>query len=206
MNALSIYEKLKNRHPSILGHDKLPKYSILLPLVEVHHETHLLFEVRAMSLRRQPGEICFPGGKMDKSDKDQLQCAIRETSEELGIQESNIVDLIPLDIFLSQTGNIIYPFVGKIKDVEEIKPNDSEVDEMFTIPLSFFLETKPEIHRVHLVVQPEDGFPYDLISGGENYPWQKRTMDQYFYQYNEKVIWGMTARILSHFIELLERK
>lgn len=203
MNAASIYKKLKDRKPSILGHEKLQKYAVLLPLVDINNETHVLFEVRAMSLRRQPGEICFPGGKIDMSDKDERQCAIRETTEELGIDESEIENIIPLDILYSPNGNLLYPFAGKIADFERIKPNQSEVGEIFTVPLSFLLANQPEIHRVHLIVQPEEGFPYDLISGGENYQWQNRTMDQYFYQYNGRVIWGLTARILSHFIELI---
>ncbi|MBB6444217.1 NUDIX hydrolase [Bacillus benzoevorans] len=206
MNAAAIYKKLKDRKPSILGHEKLPKYAVLLPLVTIENETHVLFEVRAMSLRRQPGEICFPGGRMDKSDVDERQCAIRETTEELGIAEAEIEDIIPLDILHSPNGNLVYPFAGEISIFEQIKPNTSEVGEIFTVPLSFLLETKPEIHRVHLVVQPEEGFPYDLISGGENYQWQRRNVEQYFYQYNGKVIWGLTARILSHFIELLRSK
>jgi 8-oxo-dGTP pyrophosphatase MutT (NUDIX family) len=206
MNTAAIYKKLKDRKPSILGHEKLPKYAVLLPLVTINNETHVLFEVRALSLRRQPGEICFPGGRMDKSDIDERHCAIRETTEELGIVESEIEGIIPLDILHTPNGNLVYPFAGRIADMERIKPNTSEVGEIFTVPLSFLLATKPEIHRVHLIVQPEDGFPYDLISGGENYQWQRRNMEQYFYQYNGKVIWGMTARILSHFIELLERE
>ena len=50
-----------------------------------------------MNLRRQPGEICFPGGKVEQDDVDQNQCAIRETSEELGIRESDIENVMPLD-------------------------------------------------------------------------------------------------------------
>lgn len=205
MNAAAKFNKLKDRKPFILGHEELPKFAVLLPLINIHNETHVLFEVRAMSLRSQPGEICFPGGKMDKTDKDERQCAIRETTEELGIDEPDIEDIIPLDILHSPNGNLLYPFAGKIADINKIKPNKSEVGEIFTVPLSYLLETKPEIHRVQLIVQPEEGFPYELISGGENYQWQGRKIEQYFYQYNGKVIWGLTARILSHFIELLQQ-
>ena len=87
MKISKVIEKLAGRQPEILGHEKLPKYAVLLPLIEVENETHILFEVRSLSLRRQPGEICFPGGKIDPEDSDQRKCAIRETTEELGINE-----------------------------------------------------------------------------------------------------------------------
>lgn len=206
MFPASKIKKLKGRQPSILGQEKLVKYGILLPLVTVNNETHVLFEVRSLHLRRQPGEICFPGGKMDKTDPSERHCAIRETTEELGIEASEIEDIIPLDIIHTPYGNIIFPFAGRIKDYHKIQPNQSEVAEIFTVPLSHLLKTKPDIHRVHLIVQPEEDFPYELIHGGKNYRWQKRQIEQYFYQYNGKVIWGLTAKILCHFIELLEKE
>ncbi len=206
MKISKVIEKLAGRQPEILGHEKLTKYAVLLPLIEVENETHILFEVRSLSLRRQPGEICFPGGKIDPEDSDQRKCAIRETTEELGINEEDIVDLIPLDFMLSTTNNIIYPFIGTITTPKRISPNLSEVGEVFTVPLSYFRKTKPAIHKINFQIIPEEGFPFDLIIGGENYQWQSRPIEEYFYQYNGKVIWGLTARILAHFLELLNLK
>jgi peroxisomal coenzyme A diphosphatase NUDT7 len=204
MNVKQVIERLKHRKPFLLGLDQLPKYAVLLPLVELNNETHVLFEVRAMTLRRQPGEICFPGGRIEKNDPHQQHTAIRETSEELGIDEDDITDIIPLDIMLNSTSNVIYPFVGKINHFEKIKPNEFEVGEVFTVPLKFLLENEPEIYRIHFRIEPEENFPFDLIHGGRNYKWQDRHLDEYFYQYNGKVIWGITARILTNFLELLK--
>jgi peroxisomal coenzyme A diphosphatase NUDT7 len=188
-----------------MGLEQLPKYSILLPLVEVENETHILFEVRSMNLRMQPGQICFPGGKMDEDDIDQRDCAIRETCEELGIQEEDIEEVLPLDIMVSPHNHILYLFVGKISDIHKIKPNESEVGEVFTVPLSYLKETKPDKYRIHFKAEPEEGFPYHLI-GGKDYKWVQRHIDQYFYQYNGKVIWGITGRVLTYFLELLENE
>jgi peroxisomal coenzyme A diphosphatase NUDT7 len=204
MEISKVIEKLAGRQPEILGHNQLLKYAVLLPLIEVQNETHVLFEVRSMSLRRQPGEICFPGGKVDLDDLDEKQCAIRETSEELGINKEDIADVIPLDYMLLSTHNIIYPFIGTITKPKQIQPNLSEVGEVFTVPLSYFRKTKPRIHKINFQIVPEEGFPFDLIIGGENYQWQQRSVEEYFYQYDGKVIWGLTARILAHFLELLD--
>ena len=65
MNAIDIITKLKDHKPTILGQENYKEFSVLIPLVEVNGETHVLFEVRSSKLRSQPGDICFPGGKID---------------------------------------------------------------------------------------------------------------------------------------------
>ncbi|MBS8264214.1 CoA pyrophosphatase [Mesobacillus boroniphilus] len=204
MNINQISNNLLGRTPSILGHEQFIKFAVLLPLVEVNDEVHILFEVRSLTMRRQPGEVCFPGGKIEKGE-DPQKAAVRETSEELGIKESEIIDVFPLDYMVSAFGTIIYPFAGRISDLNAIIPNEAEVGEVFTVPLSFFKKNQPDSYKINFQVEPEDGFPFDLIIGGENYNWQTRSMDEYFYRSNGKVIWGLTARVLTHFIELMEQ-
>jgi peroxisomal coenzyme A diphosphatase NUDT7 len=205
MKINDISKALLGRTPSIMGHKQFMKFAVLLPLVEVGNEVHILFEVRALTLRRQPGETCFPGGKIEEGEEPRI-AAVRETSEELGIKESDIVNVIPLDFMVSAFGTIIYPFVGTITNPGSIKPNAAEVGEVFTVPLSFFNKNQPDTYKINFQVEPEDGFPFDLIIGGENYNWQTRSMDEYFYRENGKVIWGLTARVLTHFLELLEQQ
>ncbi|NKE04391.1 MULTISPECIES: NUDIX hydrolase [Mesobacillus] len=203
MNINQITKTLLGRTPAILGNEQFIKFAVLLPLVEVNNEIHILFEVRSLTMRRQPGEVCFPGGRIEIGEEPQ-KAAVRETSEELGINESEIVDVFPLDYMVSAFGTIIYPFAGRISDPSKIIPNEAEVGEVFTVPLSFFKKNQPDSYKINFQVEPEDGFPFDLIIGGENYNWQTRKMDEYFYRANEKVIWGLTARVLTHFIELME--
>lgn len=204
MEIASIIGKLQNRIPSILGHEHFRKSAVLLPLIKVDNETHLLFEVRSLEMRSQPGDICFPGGRIDRQDADSRHCAIRETSEELGIPAEAIKDVIPLDYIVNDLGRIIYPFVGRLTNFNQIHPNPAEVGEVFTVPLSFFQNTEPKKYKVNLKVLPEEDFPYHLIVGGENYNWRLRQMEELFYEYDGKVIWGLTAKILTHFIQLLQ--
>lgn len=202
MEINKLIEKLQDRTPGILGGNQFSKYAVLVPLVEIESEPHILFEVRAQGMRRQPGEICFPGGRVDATDHNEQHTSIRETSEELGIEENEINDVVPLDFMITPFGTIIYPFVGTISNTATIRPNPSEVAETFIVPLSFFKHTKPECYKIHFEVKPEDNFPFHLIAGGQDYNWQTRHMDEYFYYYNGKVIWGLTARILYHFLEM----
>jgi peroxisomal coenzyme A diphosphatase NUDT7 len=204
MDVNEILQLFKERTPRILGSETFSEYAILLPLIEVNGQTHVLFEVRSLNMRRQPGEICFPGGRIDRSDSDEKAAAIRETSEELGIHTDTITDVYPLDYIVSPFGTIIYPYVGKINvSIKELKPNQAEVDEIFTTPLTYLQEREPDLYNIKFKMEPEESFPFKQIPGGENYNWQARNMKEHFYYYEDKVIWGLTARVLHHFVKLL---
>lgn len=100
MDASRILAKLEGRAPSIMGQQRYKQSAVLLPLLNIQDETHVLFEVRSMQMRSQPGDICFPGGRIDKTDKSPKETAIRETMEELGISASNIEAVTPSIILL----------------------------------------------------------------------------------------------------------
>lgn len=203
MEMETIITKLSSHTPKILGSDRFSKYAVMVPLIEKEDGIHVLLEVRSLELRRQPGEICFPGGRIDAQDIDEREAAIRETVEELGINKEQISKVYPLDYMISPFGMIIYPFVGSINNPKNIVPNPSEVGEIFTVPLSFFINNEPEIYYIEFRAEPEENFPFDLIVGGENYNWRTRGIEEYFYRYEGKVIWGLTAKILAHFIEII---
>ncbi|GAB4071922.1 CoA pyrophosphatase [Barrientosiimonas marina] len=204
MDLAYIRQSVKQHTPSVLGHDQMVKSAVLLPLIEKEGELHVLFEVRAETMRRQPGEVCFPGGRIDAGDKDAREAAIRETTEELGISSQAISGVFPLDYLVTPFGMLISTYVGLISPREPLQPNASEVGDWFTVPLAFFLETEPTIHHVHLQVKPDDSFPFDLIPGGEQYNWAAGKMDEYFYRYDDRIIWGLTAKILSHFVTIIQ--
>ncbi|MDN7242470.1 CoA pyrophosphatase [Planococcus sp. N028] len=204
MKSKTILDKVKMRTPSILGNEDFSKFAVLLPLIEKEGEIHVLFEVRSYNLRSQPGEICFPGGRIDLQDETEKDTALRETTEELGITREDIFDVFPLDYIVSPFGMMVYTYAGFIDPATQFTPNPPEVDSLFTVPLAFFLETKPKVYRINFDVQPEESFPYNLIVGGENYNWRTRKVDEYFYIYEDKVIWGLTAKILTHFVEIIQ--
>lgn len=205
MEVKRVLKKLQNRQAAMLDISNFKKFAVLVPLIEKEDGFHILFEVRAYNMRRQPGEICFPGGKIDPDDINEKYTALRETSEELGVHPNSISSVIPLDYLVNSLGTIIYPFTGIIENPENIHLNEAEVAEIFTVPIDFFHREKPDIYKLNLSPVPEENFPFDLIIGGENYNWQIRHIDEYFYKFEGKVIWGLTARILSHFIELIEK-
>ncbi|MFC5775185.1 NUDIX hydrolase [Ectobacillus antri] len=205
MDTRKILTALQTRTPSILGSEQFTKFAILLPLIQKENELHILFEVRSATLRRQPGEICFPGGKIDASDETPQHAAMRETTEELGIPTDAISQIVPLDYMISPFGSIIYPYTGLIDSSYELIPNAAEVESTFTVPLPQLLRQIPDVYRVQYKVEPGSDFPYELIPGGESYNWQTRGMKEYFYHYKGYVIWGLTARVLKHFLDITRK-
>lgn len=203
MNIHSIESILSNYKPKT---EASYKYSaVLIPLINIDNEYHLLFEVRSFNLNSQPGDICFPGGKTEEGESSQ-ESAIRETMEELNIDRDQIKILGEVDTIMTPFNLIIRVFVGELLDVDIDKINYSkdEVEEIFTVPLSYFLQNEPKsyIFNSQMIV-PED-FPMEKVYNGENYNWRKGKYPIYIYEYNDKFIWGMTARMTVQFIELFK--
>ena len=204
--ALPDLEFLKQRKQGILGENQSFRSAVFMPLLELNGEPHVLFEKRAADLKVQPGEICFPGGAIDQKDASPAQAAIRETSEELKISREDIELVAPLDIMVSPFNAIVYPFVGVIKNPNNISCNPSEVDEIFYVPLQHLIDQDPLKYVVNLAVQMPEDYPYELVPGGKNYPYRTGKMPQQFYFWEDRIIWGLTARILHHFLDLLSSK
>jgi len=189
------------RRRQILDEHLYFRSAVLLPLVEYGGEPGVLFEVRARHLKRQPGEICFPGGRVDATDADDAAAAVRETCEELGLAQSQVQLIGPLDVLVGAFPLMITPFVGRIP-FEAVAPNPDEVAEVFVVPLRRLYAMTPERYDVPVKAEPADDFPFHLIPGGRQYNWRTYVLPEYFYFYEGKVIWGLTARILHHFLEL----
>ncbi len=202
MNLDKIRSKLQSRKSCPL--DISNNFSVFLPLIYVGKELHILFEVRAKHLKTQPGEISFPGGLVEKGESFKKAC-IRETQEELNISKEDIKIIGELDYINSPYNFMLYVYCGILEGInrEEIKPNHDEVDHIFTVPINFFLVNNPIVHNVGIKIITPDDFPYHLIQNGEKYNWRKGNYPVYFYVYNDYIIWGITARIIKNFIDIL---
>jgi 8-oxo-dGTP pyrophosphatase MutT (NUDIX family) len=196
-------EKFINRKSKICDNDSYKEFSILVPLIESSEGHSLLFEVRAENLNQQPNEICFPGGRIEAAENSE-RAAIRETSEELLLPEDRIELLGELDKLVTPFNTIIYPFAGMLHDYRGSFSPD-EVKETFLVPLSFLMKAEPLCHYIDVQMMPGDDFPYEMVHQGSNYPWRRGKYPVYFYVYNDRIIWGITARILKNFIDILKK-
>ncbi|AOR23602.1 NUDIX hydrolase [Clostridium taeniosporum] len=200
MNINEIKEKIEHTIPYINGWNKDKRASIIIPLVNINDDICILFEVRSKKLNAQPGDICFPGGRIDK-DETPKQAGIREFYEELGIKDVNIIN--ELDLTIRHDGMIIHSFVGIVNNIDELLINESEVDHIFYVPLQYLLSHAPLESVGKLTVNRASDFPYNLIFNGKNYKFKEGKYVSLFYRYKKYVIWGITANILKNFLDKL---
>lgn len=201
MDTKSIKTLLQNRVPKEIGSYK--RNSVMILLYEENDEIYLTLEKRALNLRHQPGDICMPGGKIEKGETP-IEAAIRETVEELGIDKEDLEVYSAMDYLITPFSVIMYPFVAKIKELKDTYSKD-EVDSLIKVPLKFLLENEPIYHEGELIVDRGEDFPYDLIRGGEGYKFSKCMYETYFYIWEDEVVWGHTARIIYEFIKILKK-
>ncbi len=174
-------------------------YSVLVPLIFRRGEVYLLFEVRADTLGRQPGEVCFPGGRMEPGETP-VQCALRETEEELSIPSDSVRPIAELDFLYHQSGALIHPILGEIKekDLHKLRCSEAEVKETFLVPFSFFQQTEPLLYAYDLEPRVPADFPYELVGFEKSYPWRAGRMDVPIYRWESHAIWGLTGRVCMH--------
>lgn len=197
---------IRGSKPEVYGFAEMPRYAVFLPLVETAEGVGVLFEVRALSLRRQPGEISFPGGKVEAEDQDPREAAVRETSEELGVGKNQIEVVHELGVLVPPYQMAVHTYVGTIRGHEAIVINHAEVKEIFIVPLSYLLSQEPEVYELDLGLIPGEDFPYEHITGGRNYRFRQRKIPEVFFFYEGYTIWGLTARILQKFLGLVKKK
>lgn len=199
----TLREKLSGRTIKIQNETDFFAAAVVLPLLKEKGELSVLFEVRSAQLGWQPGEICFPGGRIEADDAEPERAAVRETYEELRLAPGGLHILGPLDYLVSPIGVIIYPFAGYIADPAAIEPSAHEVAAVFTVPLRFFLETEPLAAQMEVATRPLPGFPADLVAAGYPPDWRRRaSYPVLFYRYGGRVIWGLTARVMYSFVEI----
>lgn len=192
-----------NRAPGVMG--CYSHYSVLVPLVKKDGELNLLFEVRSPDLERQPGEVCFPGGRMEEKE-DAEECAVRETAEELGIGRSAIRVINRLDSLYTYSNSALHSFLGELdyRALLYAEINRKEVESVFYIPLRDIVTSEPFVYKTEALLNVGDDFPYEMINASGGYNWGKGCHDVLIYNFGDKIVWGLTARIVYNFAEIFK--
>lgn len=195
---------LAGRQPDLM--DKRGEFSVLVPLVEGEEGLSLLYEVRARTLRSQPGEICFPGGRAE-GDETPEECALRETWEELSIPPQAIQILGQLDFIAHRAGFLMHAVAAKVDRAaaEHMRPSPAEVAETFFVPLDFFLKNPPLDLSYDLVPNPGTDFPYEQAGIPRDYAWRLGRETVPVYRWRDRVIWGLTGRITRNLVGYVRR-
>ncbi|MBI2890326.1 MAG: CoA pyrophosphatase [Nitrospirae bacterium] len=178
-----VQEALAHRPVSRLAHRHLRSAAVLLPLVERDDGPHVLFTVRTDTVEHHKGQISFPGGGIDGDGETLLATALRETSEEIGVDPQHVEILGRLDDTATPSGFCISSFVGWLSpDAAPAIKSAVEIREIFTAPLATLLD--PAAFREDPPVS------IDIY-----------TFTIPHFQFGPHDIWGATGRILRQFFE-----
>ncbi|MGG7059727.1 NUDIX hydrolase [Clostridium nigeriense] len=200
-----VIKKYSNYTSYINGWDTMKKAAVAILMVDIDNETNIIFEVRALHMRSQPGDISFPGGKIE-DDESAENAVKREICEELGLNINDFEIVTPLNLLVTHYGLIIHPFLGYLKNYNNININTDEVDHIFLTSLDKLLKIEPLKVISKLNVDRNKDFPFHLINGGENYKFKEGIYKSLFYNYGEYNIWGMTALILEDFLKVIKNE
>lgn len=168
--------------PKRVSLDDARDAAVLIPIVATPEPT-LIFTVRTDTLPNHKGQISFPGGAIDPSDTSAIAAALRESEEEIGLDRSSVDVLGELDAFPTfVTGFVVTPVIGWLDATPELLPNPSEVAAILQVPLA----------QLNEEIRSEPGFSHkDKSYPTEAWVWQ------------DNVIWGVTARIVRSFLDVL---
>lgn len=199
MKTISI-DYIRSRMAEYNGEIKYKENSVVILLQERPEGLSILFEKRSEHVS-QPGDISFPGGRVDEGE-DFYNAAIREVEEELGV-DCEIIG--STGQYLSFWGMITEVFVGLLEADIAFDLDEQEVAEIFFVPVEELLAMEPEVFNFSIASNRCSDFPYHYIEGGENYPFRNKEIAEYFYPLEEHVIWGLTADFLYDFLEIIRQ-
>ena len=187
MEMHALIETLRSRLSSwtaepVPEHHRQRQQAAVLVLIRSGRDPRAVLTLRSAALTAHAGEVSFVGGKQDQSDRSLEATALRETQEELGVPGEALEIVSPLPGLVSKHGLWVTPFVALMNESTVLKPNSSEVSEVFEVPIAW-LQDDPRMTTERLERQGE-------------------VQMAPVYEYRGYRIWGLTALILWDFIRI----
>ena len=165
-----------------IPYDRMPqRAAVLVPVVQRAGGLSLLLTQRSKSLSSHPGQVAFPGGKVDEGETDPVATALREAEEETGLASDFIEPVGFLDGYLTRTAYRVVPVVALVREGFETRPRKGEVADIFEVPLRFLMSA--ENHALH------------------SREWQGKTRQFYAMPWEGRYIWGATAGMIKNLFD-----
>jgi 8-oxo-dGTP pyrophosphatase MutT (NUDIX family) len=176
--------RLTARARRVLPPRALVPAAVLIPIVD-RGEPCLVFAKRTERVNHHKGQISFPGGTVDPRDATLLDAALRECEEEIGLPRKAVEPLGALDDTETvATPFVITPFVGLVADPPAWQPDGEEIEKVIEVPFAALRERG----RYRVEMWERDGVIRPI----------------HFFDYLGETIWGATARILVHYLDVIE--
>ncbi len=172
-DKLSSREKRKSKFPDY------KKAAVMMLFMEKENSPHVILTLRTDMVSTHKGQVSFPGGGFDSTDRDLLETALRETMEEVGVPPEEIEILGEFDEYISIAGFHVHVFVGAVNRPQTYTISRDEIERMLEVPFSLFYNE--QYFKCEKIIH--EGIEFTV----------------YFYDYDSATIWGMTARILTDF-------
>ncbi|MBN05254.1 MAG: CoA pyrophosphatase [Ponticaulis sp.] len=163
--------------------DNLRDAGVLIGIVDRGGELNVVLTERPKTMAKHPGQVAFPGGKVDPHDECPVDAALREANEEVGVEPEEVTLMGRSGLYLTRTGFRITPVVGLLPPDFVAKPDPHEVDDVFETPLSFLMN--PANHEEKSV------------------EWKGRRHRYFEMPHNGHYIWGVTAGVIRALYERL---
>ena len=177
---------LANTRHTLFPVQKNKHAAVLIPIFEEDNQLRVLLTLRSTHLKYHAGQVCFPGGKVEKTDLSLIDTALREAEEEIGLSRSECTVIGKLHAYQTLSGFKIEPIVALIASDHALLIDKNEVAEVFSVPLRFFLNTNN-----HFTINSQiNGLPHPVT----------------FIPYLNYNIWGATAAILKSLADHLIHK
>lgn len=157
--------------------------AVLVPVVPGPDGLCLLLTRRTEKVETHKGQIAFPGGMVDETDRDRIHTAVREAEEELGIPPATVEPIGMLDDLPTPTGFCITPVVGLLPSLPPLHLSPGEVAEAFTVPLAFLAD------------------PANAVA--EQRVFRGVSREVWSYRFGDRIIWGATGTIIHRFMETI---
>lgn len=158
------------------GIANIRRAAVLVPIIPRRAGPVALLTHRPNTMKAHPGQVAFPGGKVDPADADEIEAALREAEEEVGVVPDEVELIARGAPYITGTGFRIVPVVGVLPGDFEPRPDPHEVDSVFEAPLDFLMKTANH-HRQSTRWKGQVRTYYEM-------PWQGHR------------IWGVTAGII----------
>ena len=173
-------------NPSVVPHIEgmdMRDAAVLVPVVDDGDEARVIFTQRTKTMRKHSGQVAFPGGAVDDTDRDVEEAAVREAEEEISLDRRFVEPVARLPDYKALSGFSITPVLAIVQPGFQLIPNPDEVEAVFDVPLSFLMD--PTNHAMGTGV------------------WMGGERRYYRMPYEGRNIWGITAGIVRVIYERL---